>query len=76
MSMRKLHRIYVTSELRTNMTKDNPDILCPECKDFDRAMNRRDGVSLDILVVCNHDWKPPVSAEIFITQEETLEEEV
>ena len=40
------------------MTKKNPDHLCKSCSEFDYAMNRRDGVSMDMLVVCDHDEDP------------------
>lgn len=42
------------------MTKYDPDILCPGCRDFDYAMNRQGGVSHDVFVVCECDWKPPI----------------
>ncbi len=41
------------------MTKQNPDILCHSCKEFDYAMNRQNGVSLDIWVVCECDELNP-----------------
>lgn len=37
------------------MTKHDPYKLCPECQDFDYNMNRKGGVSSDVLVVCNHE---------------------
>lgn len=36
------------------MTKQDPDKLCKACEEFDYAMNRRDGASLDVLVLCDH----------------------
>ncbi len=46
------------------MIKSNPDILCPSCLQFDYDMNRKGGVSLDVLVVCNCDWKQPSTAQM------------
>ena len=46
------------------MTKDNPEILCDECKKFDRNMNRSDGVSLDMFVQCHHEIKDKMKKEI------------
>lgn len=40
------------------MTKYERDILCPSCRDFDYAMNRQGGVSHDVFVVCECDWRP------------------
>lgn len=37
------------------MTKQHPDRLCRTCYEFDYNMNRKDGVSADMLVVCDHD---------------------
>ncbi len=37
------------------MTKQNPDILCKSCEEFDYVMNRKDGVSSDVFVVCECD---------------------
>lgn len=37
------------------MTKENPEELCEECKKFDYIMNRKDGVSFDVYVVCDHE---------------------
>ena len=36
------------------MTKDNPDELCPHCREFDRGINGGP-ISHDFLVVCDHD---------------------
>ena len=41
------------------MTKQNPDILCHKCRDFDRTMNGSDGISLDVFVVCKCDETIP-----------------
>ena len=37
------------------MTKKHPERLCKECENFDYVMNRKDGISFDVLVVCDHD---------------------
>jgi hypothetical protein len=37
------------------MTKQNPDKLCGECKEFDYLLNRSGGISFDMFVVCEHD---------------------
>jgi len=37
------------------MTAKDPTILCPACMQFDYDMNRQDGISMDVLVVCDHD---------------------
>lgn len=42
------------------MTKKNPDKLCKECEEFDYIMNRKDGVSMDVYVVCEHDEREEV----------------
>lgn len=39
------------------MTKQNPDKLCPSCQQFDYIMNRKDGSSCDIFVVCECEEK-------------------
>lgn len=28
--------------------------ICEECQEFDYVMNHKDGVSLDVVVVCDH----------------------
>lgn len=55
------------------MTKYNPDILCPGCRDFDYVMNRKGGVSHDVWVVCECDWKPPISTVKILYDEKKWE---
>lgn len=43
------------------MTKQDPDKLCESCKEFDYIMNRKDGISFDMYVVCEHDECQEVS---------------
>jgi Zn ribbon nucleic-acid-binding protein len=37
------------------MTKQNPGILCKACSEFDYNMNRKDGISFDVYVRCEHE---------------------
>lgn len=37
------------------MTKQNPDILCHRCQEFDYIMNRKGTVSMDVFVICECD---------------------
>ncbi len=55
------------------MTKYDPDILCPGCWDFDYAMNRQSGMSHDVFVVCECDWKPPTSTAKILHDEKKWE---
>lgn len=32
----------------------NENKLCKECQKFDYIMNRKDGVSFDVFVICEH----------------------
>lgn len=44
------------------MTRQNPDILCPDCYKFDKEAFERDSVRLDTLTVCNCEWPKTSSA--------------
>ena len=37
------------------MTKQSPEILCKSCQEFDYIMNRKDGISMDVFVLCECD---------------------
>ena len=45
--------------------KDNPDVLCEECKKFSAHINGQHGpnASCDVLVVCNHDQPERLNPE-------------
>ena len=53
------------------MTKDNPYILCPDCKKFDKEAFENGPVRLDTLTICDHELPP--SDRIWLTKEEAKE---
>ena len=49
---------------RFNMTKQNPEILCQSCAEFDYAMNRQGGTSCDMNVRCDCGEAVPIKERI------------
>ena len=39
------------------------DYLCESCLEFDYEMNKKNSISLDILIVCDHENKPKTEQE-------------
>lgn len=58
------------------MTKYDPNILCLGCIDFDHTMNRSGGVSHDVWVVCECDWKPPIGIARILHDEKVWENNI